>query len=304
MKQIVQCVPNFSEGRRQEVIDSIVAAMGGTPGAQVLDAQSDLDHNRSVVTLVGTPQAVADAVFHGIATAAELIDMDHHRGTHPRMGATDVVPFVPVRNITLDDCAALARQLGDRVGTELGIPIYLYESAAIRPDRRNLADVRRGEYEGLSKEIATDPDRLPDFGPPSMGAAGATAIGARFPLVAFNVYLNTDDVAAAKTIARAVRHSSGGLRCVKALGMLVEGKAQVSMNLTNYRVTPIHRVVELIRAEADRFGVSVTRSEVVGIVPAEALLDAAQFYLQLHGFLPDQILENRLGDDGGDGESG
>jgi glutamate formiminotransferase len=304
MKHIVQCVPNFSEGRRQDVIVSIVAAMGSTPGAQVLDAQSDLDHNRSVVTLVGTPQAVADAVFHGIARAAELIDMNHHRGAHPRMGATDVVPFVPVRNVTLDDCAALARQLGDRVGTELGIPVYLYESAAIRPDRRNLADIRRGEYEGLSKEIATDPDRLPDFGPPSMGAAGATAIGARFPLVAFNVYLNTDDVAAAKTIARAVRHSSGGLRCVKALGMLVEGKAQVSMNLTNYRVTPIHRVVELIRAEADRFGVSVTRSEVVGLVPAEALLDAAQFYLHLHGFHPDQILENRLTDDADDGESG
>jgi glutamate formiminotransferase len=285
------------------VIDSIVAAMNRTPGAQVLDAQSDLDHNRSVVTLVGTPQAIVEAVFHGIARAAELIDMNHHRGAHPRMGATDVVPFVPVRNLTLDDCAALARQLGDRVGTELCIPVYLYESAASRPDRRNLADVRRGEYEGLSKVIATDPDRLPDFGPPSMGAAGATAIGARFPLIAFNVYLSTDDVAAAKTIARAVRHSTGGLRCVKALGMLVEGQAQVSMNLTNYRVTPIHRVVDLIRTEADRFGVSVTRSEVVGLIPAEALLDAAQFYLQLHGFHPDQILENRLTDDGSDGES-
>ena len=304
MKRIVQCVPNFSEGRRQDVIDSIVAAMSRTPGAQVLDAQSDLDHNRSVVTLVGGPQAMVEAVFQGIARAAELIDMNHHRGAHPRMGATDVVPFVPVHNLTLDDCAALARQLGGRVGTELGIPVYLYESAASRPDRHNLAQVRRGEYEGLSKEIGTDPDRLPDFGPASMGAAGATAIGARFPLVAFNVYLNTDDVAAAKTIARAVRHSSGGLRCVKALGMLVEGQAQVSMNLTNYRLTPIHRVVELIRAEADRFGVSVTRSEVVGLLPAEALLDAAQFYLQLHGFHPDQVLENRLSDDAGVGESG
>jgi glutamate formiminotransferase len=297
-------VPNFSEGRRKDVIDSIVAVMSTTPGAKVFDTQSDLDHNRTVVTLVGAPQAVTEAVFHGIARAAELIDMDHHRGAHPRMGATDVVPFVPVRNVSLDDCAALARQLGDRVGTELGIPVYLYESAAIRPDRRNLADVRRGEYEGLRKEIAADPDRLPDFGPPSIGAAGATAIGARFPLVAFNVYLNTDDLTTAKTIARAVRHSTGGLRCVKALGMLVEGQAQVSMNLTNYRVTPIHRVVELIRSEADRFGVNVTRSEVVGLVPAEALLDAAQFYLQLHGFRPDQVLENRLADDGGDGESG
>jgi glutamate formiminotransferase len=304
MKHIVQCVPNFSEGRRQDVIDSIVAAMGSTPDARVLDAQSDLDHNRSVVTLVGSPQATVEAVFHGIARAAELIDMNHHRGAHPRMGATDVVPFAPVRNVTLDDCAALARQLGDRVGTELGIPVYLYESAASRPDRHNLSQVRRGEYEGLSKEIGTDPERLPDFGPASMGAAGATAIGARFPLVAFNVYLNTDNVTTAKTIARAVRHSSGGLRCVKALGMLVEGQAQVSMNLTNYRLTPIHRVVELIRAEAGRFGVSVTRSEVVGLLPAEALLDAAQFYLQLHGFHPDQVLENRLNDDGSHGESG
>jgi glutamate formiminotransferase len=302
VKQIVQCVPNFSEGRRKDVIDSIVAAMSGTPGAQVLDTQSDPDHNRSVVTLVGAPQPVMGAVFHGIAKAAELIDMRHHRGTHPRMGAADVVPLVPVRNVTLDDCAALARQLGDRVGTELGIPVYLYESAAIRPDRRNLADIRRGEYEGLSKEIATDPDRFPDFGPPSMGAAGATAIGARFPLVAFNVYLNTSDIATAKTIARAVRYSSGGLRCVKALGMLVEGQAQVSMNLTNYRVTPIHRALELIRAEADRLGVTVTRSEVVGLVPAEALLDAAKFYLQLHDFHPDQVLENRLTDDGSDDE--
>lgn len=304
MKHIVQCVPNFSEGRRQDVIDSIVAAMGSTPDARVLDAQSDLDHNRSVVTLAGSPQATVEAVFHGIARAAELIDMNHHRGAHPRMGATDVVPFAPVRNVTLDDCAALARQLGDRVGTELGIPVYLYESAASRPDRHNLSQVRRGEYEGLSKEIGTDPERLPDFGPASMGAAGATAIGARFPLVAFNVYLNTDNVTTAKTIARAVRHSSGGLRCVKALGMLVEGQAQVSMNLTNYRLTPIHRVVELIRAEAGRFGVSVTRSEVVGLLPAEALLDAAQFYLQLHGFHPDQVLENRLNDDGSHGESG
>jgi glutamate formiminotransferase len=304
MRQTVQCVPNFSEGRRQDVIDSIVAAMSSTPGAQVLDAQSDLDHNRSVVTLVGSPQATVEAVFHGIARAAELIDMNHHRGAHPRMGATDVVPFAPVRNVTLDDCAALARQLGDRVGTELGIPVYLYESAASRPDRHNLSQVRRGEYEGLSKEIGTDPERLPDFGPASMGAAGATAIGARFPLVAFNVYLNTDNVTTAKTIARAVRHSSGGLRCVKALGMLVEGQAQVSMNLTNYRLTPIHRVVELIRAEADHFGVSVTRSEVVGLLPAEALLDAAVFYLQLHGFHPDQVLENRLSDDAGVGESG
>jgi glutamate formiminotransferase len=222
--------------------------------------------------------------------------MDHHRGEHPRTGATDVVPFVPVRGVTMQDCVALARQLGERVGAELGIPVYLYEEAATRPERRNLADVRRGEYEGLREEIATSPDRAPDFGPAAMGTAGATAIGARPPLIAFNVYLSTGDIGPAKTIAKAVRHSSGGLRFVKALGLLVEGQAQISMNLTDYRRTPIHRVLELIRVEAARYGLAVTHSEVVGLLPAEALVDAAQFYLQLAGFTPGQILENRLSD--------
>ena len=294
MKPIVECVPNFSEGRRQGVIDRIVAAISQVPETEVLDVQSDLDHNRSVVTIIGRPQAVVEAVFQGIAVAAELIDMDHHRGEHPRMGATDVVPFVPVRGVTLEDCAGLARQLGERVGRELGIPVYLYEEAATRPERRNLADVRRGEYEGLRQEIATNPDRAPDFGPAAMGKAGATAIGARPPLIAFNVYLNTGDVAPARAIARAVRHSSGGLRYVKALGLTVEGQAQVSMNLTDYRHTPIHRVLELIRSEAAAHGLSVTHCEVVGLLPSEALLDAAQFHLQLKAFSPDQILENRL----------
>lgn len=294
MTQIVECVPNFSEGRRQEVIDRIVEAIEQVPGVQVLDVQSDLDHNRSVVTIIGAPEPLVEATFQGIATAAELIDLNHHRGGHPRMGATDVVPFVPVRGVTMEDCAALARKLGERVGTELGIPVYLYEAAASRPDRRNLADVRRGEYEGLLDEIGANPDRAPDYGPAEMGAAGATAIGARPPLIAFNVYLNTDDVAPARAIAKAVRFSSGGLRYVKALGLLVDGRAQVSMNLTDYRRTPIHRVLELIRAEATRCGVSVTRAEVVGLLPAQALLDAAQFYLQLDGFSLEQVLENRL----------
>jgi len=294
MKPIVECVPNFSEGRRQEVIDQIVAAMAQVTGVQVLDVQSDPDHNRSVVTLVGAPQAIVEAAFQGIDRAARLIDMNHHRGSHPRMGATDVVPLVPVQDVTMDDCVALARQLGERVGHELGIPVYLYEAAATRPDRRNLADVRRGEYEGLKEEIATNPDRTPDFGPAAMGSAGATAIGARPPLIAFNVYLNTPDLTAAQAIARAVRHSSGGLRYVKALGLLVEGQAQVSMNLTDYRHTPIHRVLELIRAEAARYGLSVTRCQVVGLLPAQALFDAARFYLQLHDFSIDQVLENRL----------
>ena len=297
MNPLVECVPNFSEGRRQDVIEAIVAAMSRVPGARVLDVQSDVDHNRSVVTIIGPPQAISEAAFQGIAQAAELIDMDHHRGEHPRMGATDVVPFVPLRRATMADCVQLARQLGERVGDELGIPVYLYEAAASRPERRNLADVRRGEYEELKKDIATDPERRPDFGPSALGSAGATAVGARPSLVAFNVYLNTDQLAPAKAIARAVRHSSGGLRFVKALGLLVEGQAQISMNLTDFRQTPMARVLELVRAEAARYGLGVTHSEIVGLVPAEALMEAAQFYLQLNGFSPDQVLENRLFDE-------
>ena len=296
--KIVECVPNFSEGRREKIIEQIVDAMAECRDAQVLDVQSDQDHNRSVVTLIGAPQAVVEAAFRGIAVAAQLIDMDHHRGGHPRMGATDVVPFVPVRGTTIEDCVALARQLGERVGTELGIPVFLYEAAATRAERRNLADVRRGEYEGLKEEITTNPDRAPDFGPTALGAAGATAIGARPPLIAYNVYLNTDNVKPAKAIAKAVRHSSGGLRYVKAMGLIVEGQAQISMNLTDYRRTPIHRVIELIRSEAARFGLAITRSEVVGLLPAEALIDAASFYLQLADLSSDQVLENRLSDGG------
>ncbi|TEU12242.1 MAG: glutamate formimidoyltransferase [Anaerolineales bacterium] len=294
MKRVVECVPNFSEGRRRGIIDQVVGALASVEGVRVLDVQSDADHNRSVVTMVGEPEAVEDAAFRGIERAARLIDMDQHRGEHPRMGATDVVPFVPIAGVTMAGCVEMARRLGERVGRELSIPIYLYEEAATRPERRNLADVRRGEYEGLKVEIETDPHRTPDFGPARMGKAGATAIGARSPLIAFNVYLDTDDVAIAKAIARAVRHSSGGLRYVKALGLLVEGRAQVSMNLTDYRQTPIHRVVEMIRKEAARYGVAIVSGEMVGLIPNEALVDVARFYLQLDGFSPDQILENRL----------
>lgn len=298
MRPIVECVPNFSEGRRPGVIDRIVQSMREVPGTQVLDVQSDADHNRSVVTAVGSPEELAEMAFRGIAAAARLIDLDHHRGEHPRMGATDVVPFVPVRGVTMQECVDLARRLGERVGRELRIPVYLYEEAAVRPERRDLAHIRRGEYEGIKAEIATDPSRRPDFGPAEVGPAGATAIGARAPLIAFNAYLNTADVLPAKAIARAIRASSGGLRCVKALGLLVEGQAQVSMNLTDHRQTPIHRVVEMVRSEAARYGLAVTQCEVVGLLPAGALLDAAQFYLQLQGMSPGQILENRLGDDG------
>ncbi len=294
MQPLVECVPNFSEGRRPEVIQAIRDAIAGVSGIQVLDVHSDADHNRSVITFAGPPEPVLEAAFQGIAAAARLIDMERHRGQHPRLGAADVVPFVPLRGVTLADCVALARRLGQRVGDELGIPVYLYEAAATRPDRVNLADVRRGEYERLKEEIATNPDRAPDFGPRAVGSAGACIIGARMPLIAFNVYLNTSDVSIAKAIAKAVRHSSGGLRYVKALGVEVGGLAQVTMNLTDYRRTPLHRVVELIRREAARYGTTIRRSELVGLIPQEAVLDAAAWYLQLDDLTPDRILENRL----------
>ncbi|MBL7183455.1 MAG: glutamate formimidoyltransferase [Anaerolineae bacterium] len=296
MRKIVECVPNFSEGLRTEVVNQIAEAIAAVPGTHVLDVQSDADHNRTVVTFAGEPEAVEEAAFRGIEKAAVLIDMDLHRGEHPRLGAADVVPFVPIKNVTMEDCVTIAQRVGERVGRELGIPVYLYEKAATRPERQNLADVRRGEYEGIKAEIATRPERAPDFGPRRVGKAGATAIGARLPLVAFNVYLDTDDVEIARAIARAVRHSSGGLRYVKALGLLVKGQAQVSMNLTDYRQTPVHRVVEMIRREAERYGVSVAESELIGLIPNEALAEAAEFYLQMGGFSSHQILENRLAD--------
>jgi len=297
VRKIVECVPNFSEGQRKEVIDQIAEAIAIMPYVHVLDVQSDADHNRTVVTFAGEPEGVEEAAFRGIEKAADLIDMDLHRGEHPRMGAADVVPFVPIKNVTMEDCVAIARRVGKRVGRELGIPVYLYESAATRPERQNLADVRRGEYEGIKAEIAADPTREPDFGPRHVGKAGAVAIGARPPLIAFNVYLGTDDVEIAQAIARAVRHSSGGLRYVKALGLLVKGRSQVSMNLTDYRQTPVHRVVEMIRREAERYGVPVVESELIGLIPNDALVEAAAFYLQMGGdFSSQQILENRLAD--------
>jgi len=294
MKQIVECVPNFSEGQRKEVIDQLVAAITSVPDVTVLDVEADPDHNRSVITFVGEPAAVEEAAFRSIAKAAELIDMRQHKGKHPRMGAADVVPFVPLRGVTMQDCVEMARRLGKRVGEELGIPVYLYEEAATRPERRNLADIRRGEYEKIAEEMGKVPEREPDFGPARMGSAGATAIGARPPLVAFNVYLNTNNVEIAKAIAKAVRYSSGGLRYIKALGLLVEGRAQISMSVTDFHGTPLLRVLDMIRSEAARWGVSVMESEIVGLVPEDALLDAAVAALQLHRFKKDQILENRI----------
>lgn len=291
---MIECIPNFSEGRRPEVVDAIAAAINAVPEATLLDQTLDADHNRSVITFAGPPEAVAEAAFQAVRRAAGLIDMTQHSGQHPRVGATDVLPFVPLGGATLDQCVALARSVGQRIGDELGIPVYLYEAAATRPERAALPNLRKGEYEGLRHTIATDPARAPDFGPAQLGTAGATIVGARQPLIAYNIYLHTADVEVAKRIAKAVRGSSGGLRGVRALGMLVEGRAQVSMNLVDFRTTPIHRVVEMVAREAAAYGVLVAESELIGLIPEDALLDAARFYLRLHGMKDEQILERRL----------
>jgi glutamate formiminotransferase/formiminotetrahydrofolate cyclodeaminase len=294
MTQLIECIPNFSEARRPEVIDQIVAAIQSVSEVKLLDRSSDLDHNRTVLTFAGSPAGVEEAAFRAIQTAAELIDLDAHMGAHPRIGATDVCPFVPLSDASMDDCIAIAKRLGERVGGELKIPVYLYEAAATRPERTNLENIRKGQYEGLKTEIETDPNRKPDFGPAKLGKAGATVVGARAPLIAFNVYLTTDDVEIAKKIAKAVRQSSGGLRYVKGLGLLVDSRAQVSMNLTNFRETPIARVVEFVRREAQRYGVGIHHSELVGLIPQESLVDAAVWYTQLDQFDKEQILESRL----------
>lgn len=297
MPRLVECVPNFSEGRRREVVDRILDAIAAVPGVTLLDREMDPDHNRSVLTFAGEPEPVMEAAFRAIAKAAELIDLNHHSGQHPRMGATDVVPFVPVEGVTLDDCAEMARQVGERVGRELAIPVFLYEAAASTPARTSLADVRRGEFEGLREAIGRDAARKPDFGPEHIHAtAGATAIGARRFLVAFNANLNTADLRVAKAVAAAIREQSGGLKNVRALGFSIENgrRAQVSMNLVNVEATPIHRVLALVRDEAARHGAAISGCEVVGLIPEAAMLTAAEHALQLEGFTRDQVLELRL----------
>src|SRR5512133_3071466 len=298
--QLIECIPNFSEARRPEVIDQIVAAIQAVGEVKLLDRSSDLDHNRTVLTFAGSPAGVEEAAFRAIKTASDLIDLDQHTGAHPRLGATDVCPFVPLGSATMEDCVAIAQRLGQRVGSELGIPVYLYEAAATRPERTNLENIRKGQYEGLKLALSGAEGaeelerRQPDFGPSKLPKAGATVIGARNPLIAFNVYLTTDDVDIAKKIAKAVRQSSGGLRYVKGLGLLVDGRAQVSMNLTNFRETPVARVVEFIRREAQRYGVGIHHSELVGLIPQDTLTDAAVWYMQLDQFDKEQILEARL----------
>ena len=297
MRSIVECIPNFSEGRRTEVIDEIVEAIKSVAGAVLLDRESDPNHNRSVVTFVAATDRVVDAAVAGARRAAELIDLNKHTGEHPRMGATDVIPFVPISGVTMGDCVALARSCGERLWREVGIPVYLYEKAATRPERENLASVRKGQFEGIRDEISTNDARRPDFGEARVHAtAGITAVGARPPLIAYNVNLATADLEIANKIARAVRHQSGGLRYVKALGFELKdrGIVQVSMNMVNFEGTPLFRAFEMIKREAERYGVAVVGSEIVGLVPQLALNGVADFYLQLEKFSEDQILEHRL----------
>ncbi|MDD1747869.1 MAG: glutamate formimidoyltransferase [Methanomassiliicoccales archaeon] len=291
----MECVPNFSEGRRPEVVEAIIESMRSASNVRILDARSDPDHNRTVVTMVGAPADVVEAAFSGIKKAAELIDMDAHKGEHPRIGATDVVPFVPVSGISLEECVPLARGLAERVSRELGIPTYLYEAAATSPDRIDLADLRRGQYEGLREAIRSDPARKPDFGPTELPRAGATVVGAREFLIAYNAYLNTYDVEKAKEIARKIREKGGGFPFVKAMGFHTKPFVQVSMNLTNFRRTPVHEVLDAIRSEARLMGLEVTETEVYGMVPADALFAAAEHELQLgKGWTREQVIERRL----------
>lgn len=291
---LIECIPNFSEARRPEIVKQIIETISSVQGVHVLDHHSDLDHNRTVVTYVGDPKSVEEAAFLAIELASKLIDLDQHTGEHPRLGATDVVPFVPISDVTMQECIELARRLGKRVGESLNIPVFLYEEAASIPEKQNLENIRSGQYEKMKTDIGKTAERIPDFGPSTVGKAGATVIGARQALIAFNIYLTTNDVGIAQKIARAVRHSSGGLRFVKGMGVLVEGRAQVSMNLTNFKKTPVARVVEFVRREAERYGVGIHHSELVGLIPQDALTEAAQWYIQLNGFQNEQILEQRL----------
>ena len=291
---LVECVPNFSEGRDAAKVDAIVEAMK-VPGVYLLDREMDGDHNRCVITLVGEREAIEEAAIRGVGRAAELIDLNVHRGAHPRMGAADVVPFIPIAGVTLEDCVAMARRVGAEIWKRFGIPVYLYEAAATRAERQNLEYIRKGQFEGIREEIGSNPARMPDFGEARVHAtAGATVVGARKALIAYNVFLNTADVEIAKKVAKAVRFSSGGLRFVKGAGFLVRGMAQVSMNLTDFEQTPVHRVFELVKREAARYGAAVVSSEIVGLIPKAALEAAAEWFLQVENFDSGLILENRL----------
>ncbi|HWW15595.1 MAG TPA: glutamate formimidoyltransferase [Candidatus Dormibacteraeota bacterium] len=294
MSTLVECVPNFSEGRNKAKVDAIVAAMK-VDGVYLLDRESDSDHNRSVITLVGEREAIQEAAIRGVGKAAELIDLNVHKGVHPRMGAADVVPFIPIDGVTIEDCVAMARHVGAEIWKRYQIPVYLYEAAAATPERQNLENIRRGQFEGIRAEIATNAARKPDFGEARVHpTAGATVVGARKFLIAYNVFLNTPDVEIAKKVAKAVRFSNGGMRFVKGAGFLVRGLAQVSMNLTDFEQTPVHRVFEMVKREAARYGVVPVSSEIVGLIPKKALEATAEWFLQMENFDSSLILENRL----------
>jgi len=294
MSTLVECVPNFSEGRDKSKVDAIVDAMK-MDGVYLLDREMDSDHNRCVITLVGNREAIQEAAIRGVGKATELIDLTKHQGAHPRMGAADVVPFIPIEGVTIEDCVTMARHVGAEINKRFQIPVYLYEAAAAIPERRNLENIRRGQFEGIRDDIQINPARKPDFGEPRIHpTAGATVVGARKALVAYNVFLNTADVDIAKKIAKAVRFSNGGLRFVKGAGFLVRGMAQVSMNLTDFEQTPVHRVFEFVKREAARYGVVPVSSEIVGLIPKKALEQAAEWFLQVENFDSSLILENRL----------
>jgi glutamate formiminotransferase / 5-formyltetrahydrofolate cyclo-ligase len=293
---IIECIPNVSEGRRPEVVESFVAALRRVPGVRVLDYSSDASHNRSVLTLAGDAASLKAAILALFEQATSAIDLRSHKGEHPRMGAVDVVPFVPIEGATMADCVTLAKETAAEVAQRFGVPVFLYEEASTTPARKNLEDIRRGEFEGLAAKM-TKPEWAPDYGPSAPHpSAGASVIGARMPLIAYNINLATDRLDVAKKIAAAIRHSSGGFRFVKAMGIPLEdrGIVQVSMNLTNYEKTPIYRVFDVVKREAERYGVNVLESEVVGLVPSAALVATAEYYLQLEAFKQDQVLEARL----------
>jgi len=296
MKRLIECVPNFSEGRDAARVDALVEAMRG-PGVYLLDREMDADHNRCVITLAGDPDAVAEAALRGVGKALELIDLTRHSGAHPRIGSTDVVPFIPIEGITIEDCVSLAKRVGREIWERFRIPVYFYEAAAQRPERANLENIRKGQFEGLREELLTNPDRAPDVGEPRLHpTAGATVVGARKFLIAYNINLNTPDVEIARKIAKAIRFSTGGLRYAKAMGVDLRARnlAQVSINMTDFEQTPLHRVFEMVKREAERYGVMIAGSEIVGLVPKKAIELTADFYLQLENFSPAQVLENRL----------
>jgi glutamate formiminotransferase / formiminotetrahydrofolate cyclodeaminase len=294
MQTLVECVPNFSEGRDKSKVDAIIEVMK-IDGVYLLDREMDGDHNRCVITLVGEREAIQEAAIRGVGKAAELIDLTKHQGAHPRLGAADVVPFIPIEGVSIEDCVTMARHVGEQIWKRHQIPVYLYEAAATSPERQNLENIRRGQFEGIRDEIATNPARKPDFGNPRLHpTAGACVVGARKFLIAYNIFLNTPDVEIAKKIAKAIRFSTGGLRFLKAAGFLVRGQAQVSMNLTDFEQTPIHRVFEFVKREAERYGVTPASSEIVGLIPKKALEQAAEWFLQVENFDSSLILENRL----------